>query len=459
MKITVLNGSPKGELSATLHYIHFIQKKYPEIEVTIHHISQKIKGIEKNESKFNTITADVASADAVWWSVPIYVFVIPSQMVRFIELLSERGVADRFKDKYTAVFTTSIHFYDHTGNNYMHAVCDDLGMKYVDHYSAGMYDLMQEEEQDRLLDFAGQFLSVVEKEDPVPPVYRPLDFHTPAYSPGKPKKQVDQGNKQILLLSDRQEEGTNLEHMILRFCEAFSAPIKRVNLDDIGIKGGCLGCIKCGFDNLCAYEKSDTYTHFYRETVATADIVIYAGKVTGRYLSSAWKQFFDRRFFNTHIPTLQGKQIGYILEGPLSQLTDLREVLTAMVEMDQAGLGGIVTDEFGEPAEIDALLDRLAEKLVAYSERGFRKPATFRGVAGHKVFRDAVWSHLRFPFLADHKYYSENGYYDFPREDDKALESSLQMIEAVQDPEARKEIRKSLKTGLLEPLKHIIETR
>jgi hypothetical protein len=49
---------------------------------------------------------------------------------RFIELITERGVQDAFAGKYTATLSTSIHFYDHTAHNYMHAVCDDLNMKY-----------------------------------------------------------------------------------------------------------------------------------------------------------------------------------------------------------------------------------------------------------------------------------------------------------------------------------------
>ena len=30
MKIVILNGSPKGEFSLTLQYVHFIQKKFPQ---------------------------------------------------------------------------------------------------------------------------------------------------------------------------------------------------------------------------------------------------------------------------------------------------------------------------------------------------------------------------------------------------------------------------------------------
>ena len=63
MKITVLNGSPKGDLSVTLQYLKYVQKKYPELELNVHHISQKIKSIEKKEAAFNKIIDDVRSAD------------------------------------------------------------------------------------------------------------------------------------------------------------------------------------------------------------------------------------------------------------------------------------------------------------------------------------------------------------------------------------------------------------
>jgi len=459
MKITVLNGSPKGDLSVTLQYINFIQKKYPEIEICVHHVAQKIKAIEKNEAKFQEIMADVASSDAVWWSTPIYVFLVPSQYIRFIELISERGAGDSFKNKYTAVFCTSIHFYDHTGINFMHASCDDLEMKFVDFFSSDMYDLTQDESQERLLSFAGQFFSTVEKCDPVPRVFQPLKRREFSYLPGPSGKPIDLQGKRVLLLADRQEEGSNLEEMIQRFLGSFSSTVERINLSDVGIKGGCLGCVQCAFDNECVYQDKDGYIEFYRQKVTTADIFVCASDLTGRYLSSAWKQFYDRRFFNTHIPTMAGKQIAFIISGPLSQIANLREVLNASVEMDHANLAGIVTDEFGDSAAVDSLLDRLAEKSVGLSEKGFVKPETFLGVSGRKVFRDAVWGRMRFPFLADHKFYTENGYYDFPQEDTEALEFSLEMIEAVKDPETREEIRKSLKSSMVESLKHIVETR
>ncbi len=123
MKIAVLSGSPKGDLSITLQYVKLIQKKIPEAEIIDH----------------------VRNSDGVLWTFPVYVFLVPSQYKRFIDLIWERGAQDAFQDKYTAVLTTSIHFYDHTAHNYMHAICDDLGMRFVESLSADIDDIFTKE--------------------------------------------------------------------------------------------------------------------------------------------------------------------------------------------------------------------------------------------------------------------------------------------------------------------------
>jgi hypothetical protein len=50
------------------------------------------------------------------------------------------GGDNTFMEKYTAVLSTSIHFYDHTAHNYINALCDDLNMKYVGSFFADMPD-------------------------------------------------------------------------------------------------------------------------------------------------------------------------------------------------------------------------------------------------------------------------------------------------------------------------------
>ena len=154
---------------------------------------------------------------------------------------------------------------------------------------------------------------------------------------------------------------------------------------------------------------------FYKSKVQTADVLIFAGTIKDRYLSYRWKSFFDRRFFNTHSPKLLGKQFGFLISGPLSQIPNLREVLEAFVELQHSHLVGIVTDEWGSSADLDAQIEQLAMQSIRCSEQRYLKPQTFLGVGAMKVFRDEIWGALRFVFQADHRYYKKHGFYDFPQ--------------------------------------------
>jgi NAD(P)H-dependent FMN reductase len=161
MKIIVLNGSPKGSISVTVQYVLFIQKKFPQHELKIINISQEIRKIEKDEKAFQGIIDEVGSSDGVLWAFPLYFQLVPSQYKRFIELIWERGAENALKNKYTAVLSTSIHFYDHSAQNYMNAICDDLDMKYAGSFSADMGDLLKEEERDNLILFAEHFFKAI----------------------------------------------------------------------------------------------------------------------------------------------------------------------------------------------------------------------------------------------------------------------------------------------------------
>jgi len=163
-------------------------------------------------------------------------------------------------------------------------------------------------------------------------------------------------------------------------------------------KGGCLGCLQCGYDYQCSYGNQDEYVQFYKDQVKNADILILAGTIQDRYLSSRWKMFFDRSFFHTHTPSLIGKQVGFILSGPLRQISNLRQILEAYTEYQQANLVDIITDEEEDSKILDARLQHLAERGILLAEKNYIKPQTFLSVGGMKIFRDDVWGKLRFPF-------------------------------------------------------------
>jgi multimeric flavodoxin WrbA len=338
MKITVLNGSPKGMTSVTMQYVHYIQKKFPQHELKIINISQRIKKIEADERAFQEILDDVKSSDGVLWASPVYYFLVPANYKRFIELIFERDEEGVFADKYTSCLTTSIHFFDHTAHNYIHAVCDDLNMKYVGSYSADMDDLRKAAERERLDLFAGKFFKAIENKAPTSRSYLPVALRNFDYLPGEVRNTEDAGGKKVVVVTDSQEHQVNLVQMVEKFKTSFSSEIELINLYALDIKGSCLGCIQCGYDNQCIYKDKDAYIDFYNTKVKTADILVFAGTIQDRYLSSRWKMFFDRSFFNGHAPSLIGKQMGFIISGPLSQTPNLRQILETYVEIQHANL-------------------------------------------------------------------------------------------------------------------------
>ena len=457
MKIAVLNGSPKGKLSATLQYVNFIQKKFPYHELKIFDIASQIKKIEKDEKAFQEIMEEVRSSEGVLWAFPLYVFLVSSQYKRFIELLWEKKGQDAFKSKYTALLTTSIHFFDHTAHNYMRAICEDLDMKFVGSFPAGMYDLLKEKERGRLIHFAENFFHSIETKIPTLKTFHPLTPRKFDYTPGDTEDKI-KTNKKVILLTDGSDHQTNLARMIERFKNSFSNGIEVINLHDLDIKGGCLGCLQCGYDYTCTYTGKDEFIEFYNTRLRTADVLIFTGAIQDRYLSSRWKLFFDRSFFNTHTPSFIGKQIGFIISGPLSQVPNLRQILEAYVEFQQANLVDFVTDEYGDSPQIDATLQSFAKRLISFSEKDYVKPRTFLGVGGMKIFRDEVWGKLRFPFQADHRFYGNHGVYDFPQRDYKARMRTTLLRFLTKIPNIRKEIyEKTMREKMIKPLQKVVQ--
>ena len=458
MKITVLNGSPKGKTSVTMQYVHYIQQEFPQHELKIINISQRIKKIEGDEGAFQEILDNVQSSDGVLWACPVYFFLVPANYKRFIELISECDAKAVFENKYTAALTTSIHFFDHTAHNYMHAICDDLDMRYVGSFSADMSDLLKATERERLRLFAGNFFDAIENNAPTQKSYMPVARRDFDYLPGEARDTVDADGKKIVVVTDSQEHQVNLVRMIERFKASFSGEIEVINLRELDIKGSCLGCIQCGYDNQCVYQDKDDYIAFYNTKLKTADVLVWAGMIQDRYLSSRWKMFFDRSFFNGHAPSLMGKQLGFIISGPLSQIPNLRQILEASAEIQHANLAGFVTDEYGDAAQIDSLLQDLARNLVRFAGSGYIRTPTFLGVGGTKLFRDEMWGRLRFPFRADYLAYKKLGAFDFPQKNYKTRIQNAIMLLLSKSPAFRKEINKRMKKEMIKPLQKVLES-
>lgn len=74
---------------------------------------------------------------------PVYTFIAPYQLHRFIELVKQDGVD--LSSKVASQITTSKHFYDVTAHKYIEENCFDMGLNVVRGLSADMEDLLSEQ--------------------------------------------------------------------------------------------------------------------------------------------------------------------------------------------------------------------------------------------------------------------------------------------------------------------------
>jgi len=222
-----------------------------------------------------------------------------------------------------------------------------------------------------------------------------------------------------------------------------------INLSELNCKGGCLGCLHCGFDNVCVYDGRDDVRLTY-EKLREYDIIVFAGAVRDRYLSARWKQFYDRRFFSTHQPQFIGKQFSFLISGPLGQIPNLRHILHSFVQFDGSNVVDFLTDEAPDAARIDALIEDGAARMVRLSRMDYIAPMSAPAVTGRMVFRDHIWGGLRFVFQGDHRYYRKNNWYDFPQKDWRTRLQNLVMIPLTKIPPVKAGIQKEMRNHMIQ---------
>jgi len=454
MKVVVLNGSPKGEASATVQTVRFLAAQHPEHDWRYLAVAHRIAVLERDEQRWAEVVEEVRGADLVIWSCPVYFMLVCSQYKRFIELVHERGAADAFAGKLAAVVTTSIHFYDHTAHAYLRGVAEDLGMGYLGGLSADMDDLVKPQGQAVARRFGADIVAAAAAGRPTARLTAALPTTVSAYRPGEAGARVDTAGRRVLIVTDQLGDDSALAGMVARLEAAWGGAAEVVNLHELRIDAGCQGCCQCSFDNECVFEGKDGYIEFHRQRLCQADIIVMAGRIVDRALSSRWRQFFDRSFYVGHAPSLRGKQFAVLLSGPAGHLPEVREQLEAWVQVQQANLVDIVSDE-GEG--LDGVLDSLAARLVSAAVDGYVQPATFLGVGAHKLFRDEVYGRLRWIFQADHRTYLRLGYYDFPQRDWRTRLLNAVMMPLTRIRSVRAQIRQRMRAEMVKGHLRVVE--
>ncbi len=412
MKILVLHGSPKGDISVTMQYIKYLEVCFPEHEWNTVLVGSMIRSLEKEHDRFDAVMEDVVKADMIVWSFPVYHLLVPYQVKRFIELIGERGAAGAFNGKYAMALTTSIHFMDHTARNYIHAVCEDLGMQFGGTFSAEMNDLLKKRGQMAWCGFMKHLIDDVMKKRVLPKAFLPISKPSWNYIPVSPVSKTDPSGLKVSLIADL-SSGGNVRGMADRLKACLG--IEPIDISRIDIQNGCSGCCHCGFDNCCIYDGTDGFKEAFVKNVMEADVVIFLGTIHDRYLSSAFKKFFDRSFVFNHAPLYWGKQVAWLVSGPLTQIPNLRQIMEIYPGFSRGNLVGIVSDEGGSSQELDALIDSLAARCISLARDKIILPQDFLGFGGMKVFRDSIWGELRMVFPQDYRLYRRLKLFDFPQ--------------------------------------------
>ena len=438
MKICVINGSPKGKYSITLQTLLYLEKCFPEHSFSYLNAGQKIRAYEKN---FSEAAEMLCKADLILFSYPVYTFLAPSQLHRFIELMKASGID--FSGKYASQITTSKHFYDVTAHCYIEDNCQDMGMSVIHGLSADMDDLLTDKGQHDAIEFMKYVNYCVQNE-----VYEQLHNHVD--STIKPyTASLDEAEKiskyDTVIVADIQKDDKNLSAMIADFCRAYPYPTRIINIAEYPFSGGCLGCFNCAGDGKCIYK--DGFDSFLREKIQTVDAVVYAFEIRDHSMGARFKMYDDRQFCNGHRTVTEGMPFGYIVRGNYENEMNLRTVIEARCEVGHNFLSGVGYDA----STINAMCKRLDYTL----ENKYVQPRNFYGVGGMKIFRDLIWL-MRGLMKADHDFYKKHGVYDFPQKKRGFMIKMSFLGALVRNPKVKSKMGNKMNEGMIAPYKKVI---
>ncbi len=494
MNIVIINGSPKGPYSITLHTCLYIQKLFPGHTYKILHAGQKIRAYEKDMSE--AITA-LEAADLILFCYPVYTFLAPAQLHRFIHLIKESSCD--LSGKFATQITTSKHFFDVTAHRFIQDNCADMGLRYIKGLSADMEDLTKKQGQEDVKKFWEYVEFCVEHnicEAPSAPIsipvptdkpapgstHTPTNLYTPAashvstgifasndtyastgtsaptsevpsnigslsdFTSDTPVTKTEKGIKDIVIVASYKENDTAIQAMIKDFQAVCPHHTRVVRLEDFPFQGGCISCFHCAADGTCIYK--DGFDRFLREEIQTADAIIYAFTIQDHSMGPRFKLYDDRQFCNGHRTVTMGMPMGYLIAGGLASEDNLRTMIEARCEVGHNFLCGMANDAEG--------IQIMNARLFYALDHAYVQPQNFYGVGGMKIFRDLIYI-MRGLMRADHKFYKQHGIYDFPQKKRGQMILMIAVGALMNNPKLQAKAGKQISEGMIAPYRKVLE--
>lgn len=487
MNICVISGSPKGENSITYQTVLYLQKKFPECSFRTLHVGQRIRMFEKDMAEAVT---EIEAADLLLFVYPVYTFIAPCQLHRFIELM-KLGKMD-LEGKFAAQITTSKHFYDTTAHKYVEENCNDLGLKYLGGLSEDMEDLLSEKGREEAITFWKLIQWKAENDiwEKAPasdttewPVYTRQFVVSAGNAAGgsvadtknaeisgeyASSKSVSgegviggnasgtgeinstvskkPGTKETVIVASLAEGDESLANMIADFRAVYPFPTKVVNINEYPMSGGCLGCFHCATDGKCIYK--DGFDEFLRKEIQTGNAIVYAFTIQDHSMGPRMKMYDDRQFCNGHRTVTMGMPFGYLVNGNLEAEANLQMIIRGRAEVGGNYLAGVATDGKG--------IQDMAKTLAYAIENRVTQPKMFLGVGGTKIFRDLIWV-MQGMMKADHKFYKEHGIYDFPQKQKGTILKMKLVGMLISNPKVQAKMGNKMTEGMLMPYKKVLE--
>ena len=253
-----------------------------------------------------------------------------------------------------------------------------------------------------------------------------------------------------VIVTDLSGDDGRLAAMIGRFRAVCRMRTELVDLGEFRFAGGCLGCFNCASSGKCIYR--DGFDVLLRDDIQTADATVYAFSIRDHSMGYRFKLYDDRQFCNGHRTVTMGKPVGYIVDGALSEESNLRMLIEARAEVGGNYLARIACSE----GDTDREIDLLAAELEYAVENSYSTPANFYGVGGMKIFRDLIYT-MQGLMREDHRFYREHGFYDFPQKRRGRIAGMYLVGSMMKNKKLAKKLGGNMTKGMLLPYRSVIE--